>query len=235
MTDPFFVLHQGLDREGPGSDADVRWVADCVELPSTARICDAACGPGADTLSFLQIAPKARLTAVDAHGPFIDELHGRIGPDPRVTAYRGDMAKLKGPFDLIWCAGAVYFLGIEKALTAWRPCLARGGAVAFSEPCLFSDTPSEAARAYWEGYPASSEARIRDRVAASGFEVVATRPVSDAGWAAYHRALAARVAELRPRADSALSAVLDAAEAEIADWQHVKTETGYLLLVVRPV
>ena len=234
MTSPFFTLHQGLDREGPGEPADVAWVADIVGLPKDARICDVACGPGADIPSFLQVAPDGMITAIDAQKHFIEELHMRIGPHPQVNAYTGHMAKLKGPYDLIWCAGAVYFLGIQKALLAWRPALAKGGHVAFSEPCFFTDNPSEKARAYWEGYETCDAAGIDAQVSEAGFETVATRRIADSAWRAYHDPMAARIEALRPGADEALSDVLDEALAEIAIYQDVRHETGYLLSVVRP-
>ena len=47
--------------------------------------------------------------------------------------------------------------------------------------------------------------------------------------------LAERVAALRRNADPVLALALDAAETEIAAWEHVRAETGYLLSVVRPV
>lgn len=230
----FFTLHQGLEREGPGEPADIAWVADLVDLAPNARICDAACGPGADVLTWLNHAPEGHVTAIDAHKPFIDELHGRIGPHPQVTAYVGNMAKLKGPFDLIWCAGAVYFLGIEKALNAWRPCLTKGGAIAFSEPCFFVDQPSDAALAYWEDYATMGEAGIRSRIRAAGYEVVDTRRISDAAWQIYHSTMQTRIDALRDGAGAELSVVLDLGQQEIDMWQAVKHETGYLLCVVRP-
>ncbi|KMW57525.1 Methyltransferase type 12 [Candidatus Rhodobacter oscarellae] len=146
MTSAFFTLHQGLIREGPGEAADVAWAAEMAGLGRDARICDVACGPGADIPALLQAAPEGKVTAVDAHKPFIEELNMRVGADKRVVPYVGKMDKLKGPFDLIWCAGAVYFIGIEKALGAWRYALAKGGHVAFSEPCFFTDAPSQGAR-----------------------------------------------------------------------------------------
>jgi trans-aconitate methyltransferase len=230
----FFDLHQQIPRQGPGCPEDVRWVADQIGLAADARVCDAGCGPGADTETFLALLPEGRVTALDAHGIFIDELLARLGPDDRLTAFAGDMAKLKGPFDLIWCAGAVYFLGITKALTVWRPALAKGGHLAFSEPCFFTETPSELARNYWGGYAAGTEAEIRAEVEDAGYAVLGTRPVPDVAWEAYHRPLAARVAALRAGADAELTQVLDEAAREIADWQKVKAETGYLLVLARP-
>ena len=235
MMSPFFMLHQGLDREGPGEPADVAWVADVVGLPADARICDVACGPGADIEALLQAAPEGKITAIDAQKHFIEELHMRIGPHPQVLAYTGHMAKLKGPFDLIWCAGATYFLGIQKALTSWRPALAKGGHVAFSEPCMFVESPSQAALEYWEGYDARNAAGIDAQVQKAGFETIATRRISDAAWQAYHAPMAARIEMLRDGADEELNQVLDEGAAEIAEYAQVREETGYLLSVVRPV
>lgn len=234
MVDPFFTLHRGLHREGPGTPQDVAWAAQTVDLAPDAKICDAGCGPGADTETFLTLLPQGRITAIDGQQQFIDELHGRIGVDPRVTAFKGNMLKLKGPFDLIWCAGAIYFTGIEKTLKAWRPALSKTGAVAFSEPCFFTDTPSDAARAFWEGYATQTQAGIQDSVTDAGFETLATRHLSAAAWDAYFAPLEQRIAQLAPSADPALAQVLTQAEQEIATWRACQDETGYLLTVARP-
>ncbi len=235
MSDAFFTLYRELDREGPGEPQDVTWVAGVVDLPMNARICDAGCGSGGDVPSLLATAPDGRVTAVDSHRPFIDELLVRVDADPRVVAYAGSMARLKGPFDLIWSAGAVYFLGIEKCLMAWRPALAKRGVVAFSHPCHFVDTPSDAAVAFWMGdCDVTDAAGIDTQVRGSGFETVAVRRVSNTAWDRYYGSLQARITALRSGADEALEAVLDASQAEIDVWERVKQETGYLLSVVRP-
>lgn len=234
MKDAFWHLHSGLDREGPGEAPDVAWAAGVAGVPPHARICDVACGPGADIPALLGIAPEGHVTALDKHRAFVDEVLARFGDDRRVTAFKGDMAKLKGPFDFIWCAGAVYFLGIRKALRAWRPALAKGGAVAFSQPALFTDTPSEAARVFWGSHAVKTADQIADSIAAAGYVLQDQRPLSDAAWEAYYRPMEDRIAVLRPGADATLSAVLDMAEVEIDTWRTVRRETGYLLCVVRP-
>lgn len=235
MNDAFFELHKDLPREGPGHPDDLRWVLEHIDLKDDARICDAGCGPGADVDTFLEERPSAHVTAVDAHKPFINALLARLGPDPRVMAYAGDMLKLKGPFDLIWCAGAIYFPGIEKALIAWRPSLAKGsGAVAFSASCFFPDTPSDAARAFWGGDRAWTQAEIGEEAARAGFKITATRRLEDAAWEAYYGPQEARIAQLRPGANEDLAAVLDAGLAEAAAWRAVKQETGYLLVIAEP-
>ncbi|MEM7720972.1 MAG: class I SAM-dependent methyltransferase [Pseudomonadota bacterium] len=232
----FFKLHADLPREGPGETADVAWAAEVAGLNPDARILDAASGPGGDTGALLRAAPQGHVTAVDLHGGFIAEASARFGKNPRVTLVTGDMTAQPGPFDFIWCAGAVYFLGIEAALTAWRKTLAQGGAIAFSEPCYFADTPSDGARAFWEGegIDLATEDGVKAQINAAGFDVLATRRLSDIAWESYYRPMEARIAALRPGASPTLLKVLDEGTREIAAWRAHKHETGYLLSVVRP-
>lgn len=235
MSDAFFLLYADLDREGPGEAADVAWAADLAGLRPDARICDAGCGSGGDIPALLAAAPDGHVTAIDLHKPFIDSVLAKYGDDARVTAFAGDMARLKGPFDFIWCAGASYFLGLRRALDCWRPALARGGAVAFSAPCFFTRAPSAAARAFWgEFEDTMTGAEITGAVSDAGYATLGTRPLADTAWQAFYGPLAARIAQLRPKADAALSEVLDVEAAQIAAWRDVRRETGYLLSVVRP-
>jgi SAM-dependent methyltransferase len=232
----FFTVHADLPREGPGETADVAWAAEVAGLTSRVRILDAACGPGGDLGALLRVAARGSVTAIDKHAPFIEAATARWGKDARVTLLTGDYLAPDGPFDFIWSAGAVYFVGIDTALTAWRGALAEGGAIAFSEPCLFTDTPSEGAIAFWEGYERLTDAQgIAAQVTAAGFETVATRVISDIAWESYFRPMQDRLRKLRRGADERLLEVIEAHEAEIAGWRAHKAETGYLLSVVRPV
>lgn len=232
----FFQLHADLPREGPGETADVAWAAEVAGVKRDAQVLDAACGPGGDLGGLLRAAPDGHVVAVDHHAPFIDAAKARWGEDRRVTLTVGDMLTEPGPFQFIWCAGAVYFVGIETALPTWKDALAPGGAIAFSEPCYFTETPSEGARAFWdgEGLSIGTEANIRTRVADAGFEVRATRALSPIAWESYYRPMEARIERLRPGANAALMAVLEDAEREIANWRAHQAETGYLLLVAQP-
>ena len=227
----FFELHEGLDRQGPGLPEDVAWALDVAKVPDGARILDAGCGAGAD-LPALLAHPGARVTAVDTHRPFIETVRERF---PGIDARAESMAAPQGPFDFIWCAGALYFLGITEGLRVFAPKLAHRGAVAFSEPVWLTDTPSETAGAHWSEYPAMTDMPgLEARVASAGFTTVAKRLLCPAAWAAYYEPMEARVAQLRPAAGAALSAVLDAADAEIAGWRAHGDSFTYALLVVRP-
>lgn len=233
--DAFFELHRDLPREGPGETQDVAWAAQVAGLKPDARICDAACGPGADIPALRHAAPEGHVTALDKVEAFVDQAKQSNRVDPAVTVCCGDMAALTGPYDFIWCAGAVYFLGVTTALETWRKALATGGAVAFSQVYWRVPSPSDATIQGWADYPEMTDAAgVRAQIDAAGFECLATRRLSDAAWENYYGPLDARVAALRPTASGALVDVLDEAEAEAALWRTARHEFGYLLCVVQP-
>ncbi|WP_102107790.1 class I SAM-dependent methyltransferase [Oceaniglobus roseus] len=232
---PFFQLHSGLLREGPGTPEDVAWALEVAGTPARARICDAGCGPGADTVTLAQLRPAARIEAVDAVPHFVTEARARLTPfADRVTVNEDDMAGIEGPYDLIWCAGALYFLGVTEGLRGWRGALAPGGHVAFSEPCLTGE-PSAAVRAFWADYPALGDLDdIAARVGRAGFRVLDHRMVTGQAWKAYYDPMVLRIAGLREAADDELSGVLDEHEREIALWREAAGEIAYALMVVAP-
>ena len=240
----FFTLHRDLPREGPGERGDVSWAAEVAGLPRDAAICDAGCGPGADIPALLFAAPDGRVTAFDLHEGFVADAAARFENDDRVTVLQArliakddglpDPAAL-GSFDLIWCAGAAYFEGVQECLEAWRPALRPGGAVAFSDACWFTDDPSPEAAEQFLEYPAMTDpAGIDERVRAAGYETLASRALSDAAWEGYYGPMERRIAELRPGADAALLEVLDENAREARIWRAHRDEFGYLLSVVRP-
>ncbi len=230
----FFKLHSGLDREGPGHPDEIAWAVEQVGASGAARMLDAGSGPGGDVPALRTAMPGATILAVDSHAPFIDDLNARFADDPQVTGQAADIMTAQGPFDFIWCAGAIYFVGVTEALSGWRAALAPGGAIAFSQACLFRPDPPAAVDTLFEGYPVTDEAGIKAQVAAAGYDLLATRPVSDAAWEAYFQPMETRIAALRPDADPALNAVLDDAETELATWRAHRRDFGYLLCVVRP-
>lgn len=236
MSDPaFFRIHSGLDREGPGDRESLDWALGQVALPPDARILDAGCGPGADIAALLAHAPRGSVVAMDSHAPFADRAARAHAGDARISVICADMADPPGRFDLIWSAGAVYFLGVTEALAAWRKALAPGGAVAFSQIAWKTAAPAAEARDFWRQYPAMCDAAgAAARVAAAGYRVVARRWLPDAAWEAYYTPLEARIAALRPGAGAELAEALAAEAAEIALWRRHRADFGYLQLVVRP-
>ena len=233
--DAFFELHRDLPREGPGLPSDVSWAAEIAAISKDAAICDVACGPGADIPALLDAAPNGTVYAFDKVEHFVDQAQESFGADPRVTVTTGDMNSLTGSYDFIWCAGAVYFMGISQALSKWRSALKPNGTIAFSQVCWFTDTPSEAAQAGWAEYSdMTDEAGVLEQVTAAGYETLATMRLSDAAWEAYYAPLDQRIAQLEAGATGAMDDVLQEARAEAALWRAERASFGYLLCVVRP-
>lgn len=236
MMNPFFQLHADLPREAPGDRASLDWAFTTGNLPRDARMLDAGCGPGADIEGLLANAPGGQVLAVDLHAPFIDAVTARWGGDPRVTAQAIDMTAPAGPFDLVWVAGALYFLGVEQGLRQFRDRLAPGGVVAFSELAWLVDDPDPGLA--WElrkEYPEIGGVEVlKARVTAAGYEVCGLRVLDDAAWEAYYAPLEARASALRFGASPDLIQVLDAAQAEIDLWRAHRDQFGYILAVVRP-
>lgn len=233
----FLEVHRGLPREGPGCPADVLWALEQAGLAGAIDVLDAGCGPGADLEGLARALPQARLTGIEAQPGFVAEARARCARfGDRVQVVEGDMAAPDGTYDLIWCAGALYFLGITEGLTGWRAALRPGGWVAFSEPVLLAGDRPEVVAEFWAEYPAITDLDgIAARVTAAGYRVHAHRILTGAPWAAYYGPLAARIADLREQApNAALRAVLDATAREIALWQAAPDRIAYALMLVRP-
>lgn len=233
-----------MPRQGPGLPGDVLWALSVLGCSGRLRVCDAGAGPGADTETLAAALPEARITAVEISAPLAAEARARLAPyAPRVEVVEADMAALAGPCDLIWSAGALYFLGVAEGLRAWRDALAPGGAVAFSEPVLLPGPETEAEREavarFWTEYPGLTDlAGIAARVAQAGFAMVAHRLIVGEAWRLYYQAMAARCDELEAGAakgDPALAAVVTAAREEIGLWQSAPDRIAYALILARPV
>lgn len=234
MTPGFWTVHSDLPREGPGDADSLNAALDVAGVQPDWQICDLACGPGADLADLA--ARAGQVVGIDGHGPFIEAARRRTSHLPNVSAHRGAMAAIAdfapaGGFDMIWCAGALYFLGGASGLKVLKGALRPGGLVAFSEPCVFQDTPE--ARAFWEGYPAQTREGIALEVAHQGFQLLADWRLSDAAWEAYYSPMETRLDRLEPGATGDLADAIAEARTEIADWRRLKVQTGYLLVVAR--
>lgn len=231
----FFTVHRELPREGPGLPEDVTWVGQVVEIPQHGRVCDAGCGPGADLEALRNLVPDGQVDGFERVSHFVEAARQKLADDPSVRIHHADMAQLSGPYDLIWSAGAVYFLGVKPALKAWSSALRKTGAIAFSHPCVFTASPSKAAVAFWKAEPGQfgTQDATEAEIVAAGWRVLATRRLADAAWAAYYRPLLTRCDELeKAGASESVRAAIASARKEASDWRAVSGETGYVLYVV---
>ncbi|CAN0595418.1 unnamed protein product [Ectocarpus sp. 12 AP-2014] len=200
------------------------------------RILDAGCGPGADIAGLLAHAPRGHVTAVDTHAPFVERVKAKWSVDARVTAQVADMRDASGPFDFIWSAGALYFLGLDDGLPLLVEKLAPQGAIAFSDMVyLSSKRDPEMRQAIEKEAPwIMGHIEHQKRLASLGFTCLGQRVLPPSSWEAYYIPMEHRIAKLSPTQDEALQAALTEAADEIALWRKYYRQFGYVLSVVRP-
>jgi SAM-dependent methyltransferase len=186
-------------------------------------------------------ATGGRVTAVDTWAPSLAVLRARAaerGLAQRIETLRQSMGALElGPrvFDLVWSESAVYTIGFDAALRAWRPLLAPGGALAISELAWLGPPAPARARRFWgSGYPAmrGHEANL-EALSLAGYALAASFPLPDADWEeGYYAELSRRIPVLRARyAEPEARAVLDAAEEEIAVFRERAGSFSYVFYV----
>lgn len=240
----FFEIHSGLPREGPGNrESTARALALAGPLPSAPQVLDIACGPGMQTMDLASLLPNARITAVDLHEPFLDDLRRRAqsaGVADRIEILRADMAALPfapGSFDLIWCEGAAYIMGVGNALRAWRRLLRAGGKLALTEAVWLSPDPPEIVRRCWAEYPVMADAGFNRTLARDcGYELLGDFVLPDeAWWDDYYGPQERRMAELRSRyaGDAVATGVLAECRDELDIHRRYSSHYGYLFLVMR--
>jgi SAM-dependent methyltransferase len=241
----FFDAHQDLPRQGPGNRASTERALDLAgDLPEAPRILDIGCGPGVQTLDLARARPDARITAVDLHEPFLAEASRRVaaaGAADRVTFERADMAALRYPdasFDLIWCEGAAYILGVEHALIQWQRLLRPAGVIALTDAVWLVADPPEPLNGWWRSnYPdMASIAERRALVKECGYRLLGDFVLPEsAWWEPYYTPMETRLDRLKVKYadDPSAQAVLTDCQVEIDYYRRYPNCYGYLFLVMQ--
>ncbi|RDV37359.1 class I SAM-dependent methyltransferase [Bradymonadaceae bacterium TMQ3] len=234
-------LHKPHPRLGPGSRADTLRAIELAGLRERRdlEIADLGYGTGASALVLAETL-DAHITAVDLFPDFLDELTRRAterGLDGLITPLEASIDAL--PFepeslDAIWSEGAIYNLGFEGGLKAWRPFLKPGGILAVSEiTWLTAESPETTLAAsprppltprpseiqeYWQNaYPEIDPASAKiAQLEAQGFTPIGYFPLPPSSWLdAYYRPLQADFDAFLQRHNHS-----DDARACVAEHQH---------------
>ena len=243
MNDVFFEIHSDLPREAPGSDAcTARALAMIPDLPDAPATLDIGCGPGAQTL-VLARQTGGHVTAIDTHQPYLHELARRAeraGLSHRINPPNASMSALDfaaGQFDLIWSEGAIYIMGFQEGLEAWRRFLKPGGALAVTEVSWLADDPPDEPWRFWQaGYPAMKT--VDENIAlveAAGYRSIGHFALPEsAWWDDYYTPIEHRLATLRRqyRDDAEALAVLDEEAQEIDLYRRFSAFYGYVFYIM---
>jgi len=196
-------LFLGLQRMSPGSQETT---AKAFQIAAQDRafqaIVEFGCGSGVSTIPLAQLSGAA-ITAVDNAGPFLAQLQQKIdqaelGQQVTVREQSMEAPWPEGTqFDLIWCEGSAYVMGVENALRQWRELLPPGGRIALSDLVWTSPNPNAKIQAYWQNqgatlcYPDDRRAEF----VSHGYQIVDDFIFSDRDWKNYYEPVRERLLE----------------------------------------
>lgn len=238
-------LHKAGERQGPGGDPETRLAVTLSGLhgKSGLRIADIGCGTGACT-RVLADALDARIIAVDFLPEFLDVLQAEaVQADmaDRIETRAESMAALSfapEELDAIWSEGAIYNMGFEAGVSAWKPFLKTGGILAVSElTWITASRPAPLqdhwAREYSQVDTASAKIAVLER---NGFSPIGYFPLPERCWLDnYYRPLQARFEGFlaaHGHSDAA-KAIVDAERAEIDLYEQNKPYVSYGYYIAR--
>jgi SAM-dependent methyltransferase len=244
MTMLFFEIFNGLPRQGVGdAGSTIKALKLIPGVGPATRVLDLGCGTGLQTRVLAQNSP-AHFVAIDNHPPFVEEANRQalaFGLADRIETHVGDMRKpdvVAGSFDVIWCEGAVYVVGVEAGLRLWHPLLAPGGYLALSEVCWSRADPPPECAAFWaQEYPAIREpSALLELIDRCGYDIVDHFPLPDsAWWDDYYTPLELKTARFRDRYRDEPDALelADQIQREIDIWRAYSAFYHYRFFVMR--
>lgn len=215
-------LHRTAQRQGPGSDDATRQALDLSGLRGQPglRIADIGCGTGASTRILAQDL-DARVTAVDFLPQFLAVLEteaeqARLSDRIKtLAASMDDLPFAQGSLDAIWSEGAIYNIGFETGITAWRPLLKPGGVLAVSELTWLTRTRPQKLTDHWaQEYPQVATAGEKiAQLEAAGYTPIGYFPLGRNCWMAqYYTPMRARFPAFLARHDTDAARSIVAAE-----------------------
>lgn len=240
-------LHQRQSRQGPGGNSETSLAITLSGLSpkSALMVADIGCGTGASSLVLAQEL-SAKITAIDLFPEFLVELEQRAeaaGVSDRIetrAASMNDRLFEDGSLDAIWSEGAIYNMGFENGIRAWRRFLKPGGILAVSElTWLTKDRPRELTE-HWEAeYPEVDTASAKLRLLeAHGYSPIGYFPLPKHCWLEnYYRPLQSGFDAFvaRHEGSDAARSVVEAERKEIALYERYSDYMSYGFYMARKV
>lgn len=190
-------LFLGLERMSPGSrETTAKALQIATQGHDIQTIVEFGCGSGVSTLELARQG-GASVVAIDNSAPFLEQLKQKIaqaglGPQVQVREQSMDAAWPEGTqFDLVWCEGSAYAIGVENALRQWLALLSPGGRIALSDLVWIDPNPGAEIQQYWKnqgvvlGYPSDTRARFERQ----GYQMLGDFIFPARDWQNYYQPL----------------------------------------------
>jgi SAM-dependent methyltransferase len=236
-------IHRGLEEGTPARLEHTRWAFESLSGLARPRVLDLGCGRGAPTLELARLG-AGRVVGLDRDAVALAELTRRIAEKRltgRVRLVRGSMCAMPfqdEAFDVVWAEGAVWVVGFDSALEAWRRHLVRGGFLVVHEMAWLQPEPPPEIAEYWRdrcpGIRTVPE--YLAAVARHGYRPVVSRALpDDFWWRNYYRPLERKIRQLRPRYRDNPEAlhVLDREQREVRLYERYRAWYGSAVLVMQ--
>jgi ubiquinone/menaquinone biosynthesis C-methylase UbiE len=240
-------LHKGALRLGPGSSEETGKALKLtnLNLSEDLKIADIGCGSGAQTLELARLT-RGKIIAVDLFPEFLEkvkEYAEEEGYKERINTLQCSMDDL--PFeeeslDLIWSEGAIYNMGFQKGLLAWRKFLKPGGYIAVSEiTWLKEDRPPELEQ-FWSGtYSEMHSLEVKkDQLKNCGYELVGNFTISENSWLEnYYTPMLSRIPDFlkRHQEDKNAEDLVKEEQHEIDLFKKYKDYYGYVFYIAKKI
>ncbi len=244
MDEIFYEIYDALPRGGPGDIYSTGQALKTMsDLPNSPEILDVGCGKGIQTIELAK-QTGGHIIALDNHQHFLDilEVEAREARvDEHITCHCGDMLDMSfeaESFDLIWSEGAIYIVGFEQGLKAWKKFLPVGGYVAVTEVSWIKGNPPDDLQKFWQReYPAISEIDTNvGIIEAAGYDLIDQFILPEsAWWDDYYTPLEARIRSLENKYNNNREAqgVFEAFQVEIDTYRKYADYYGYVFYVMQ--
>lgn len=235
----FLKIFETVDRWGPGSESDTLRALSLVPQPVN-NILEIGCGKGLATLVLAQNT-SANIIAVDNEQSALDHLNScleRDGLNSRVKTLctsMTDMSLENQSFDLIWTENSAYIMGVENAISSWKPLIKNAGILMLSDLVWLTEDPSKAPKEFWDKeYPDMQSVVTRNaQFENSGYELLSSFTISHSSWENYYDPLSKRADELRTIMPN--SAALEDLQREIDIYKNYIGEFGYQMFILKNI
>jgi DNA-binding transcriptional MerR regulator len=200
----FMKVFETLESWGPNSEYDTTKAFKLLNL-NPRRILEVGCGKGNSTIVIAKLS-NAEIVATDNEELALDKLEGKLklhNLNNRVKTKCVSMTELNfgtDKFDVIWAEASAYIMGIENALSKWKPLLKNSGVFVFSDLVWLTNKPSKESINHWKSdYPDIQNVETRkSQIAKAGYELEHTFTVSEQAWKDYYEPLQERLNEVTP-------------------------------------
>jgi cyclopropane fatty-acyl-phospholipid synthase-like methyltransferase len=239
--DYLFQLYKGTPRQGPGTKAATKKALGMIKLPPSGKILDIGCGAGSQTMTLLENTDAA-ITAFDFFKEFLEELTAKAvkkGLEKRLVTIQGDMNAMSfmdAHFDCIWSEGAIYIMGFETGICAWKKHLKTGGFLVVSDAAYIRENPPAELVEYWKkAYPGMNFAGKNIEIAKrNGYEAAGSFVLEKQGWKDYYSGLDDRLAEFKKKyKDDTAKNVAKETEEEMQLFDKYGDYYSYVFYVMR--